>query len=97
MLLQIRIYTINRGALQTFAEEWRKMLKPLRERLGFKVPAAWTVEETNQFIWLMQLDDAADWDRLDQAYFDSDERKAMEPNPARNIARMEHYFIEPAD
>ena len=97
MLLQMRIYTINRGALETFAAEWRDKIRPLRESLGFKIPAAWINKETNQFIWLMQLDSEVDWELLDRAYFSSDGRKAMTPDPARNIARMEHYFIDPAD
>lgn len=95
MAVQLRIYTINRGALQTFAEEWRKSIYPLRVKIGFRIIDAWTVEATNQFIWLMAYD-GPDWEAKDQAYFQSDERRAMVPDPARLIARMEHYFIESA-
>ena len=63
MLLQIRIYTINRGALELFSQEW--------------------TEKNDR-----------DWERLDSAYHGSEDRQAMDPDPARNIARMEHYFIE---
>ncbi|MBW2503039.1 MAG: NIPSNAP family protein [Deltaproteobacteria bacterium] len=94
MLLQIRIYTINRGALELFSQEWTEKIKPLREKLGFTIPAAWANHATNQFIWIMQLEDDRDWERLDSAYHGSEDRQAMDPDPARNIARMEHYFIE---
>ena len=65
MTTQLRMYTINRGALQQFAQEWNDNIRP-------------------------------SWEELDQAYFNSDERLAMDPNPARNIARMEEYFMKPA-
>ena len=96
-LAQLRIYTINRGELQAFAAEWRDKIKPLRLRLGFQVPLAWTVEATNQFVWLMTYDGADDWESLDRAYFKSDERRAMQPDPARHIARMEQFFVEPVE
>jgi len=94
---QLRTYTINRGALQAFAEEWQTTIKPLREKLGFRVPAAWTVKATNQFVWLLSLEDSSTWDALERAYHDSDERREMQPDPARHIARMENYFVEPVE
>ena len=97
MPLQMRTYTINRGALQTFVLEWRQTIKPLREQIGFDIPAAWTVAETNQFIWLMHYDGPESWASLDKVYFDHPERRAMDPDPARHIARMQDVFIDPVD
>ena len=94
MPLQMRTYTINRGALHDFAQEWAQTIKPLREKIGFDIPAAWTVAETNQFIWLMHHSSPETWDSLDQAFHQHPERRAMNPNPARHIARMENHFIE---
>lgn len=94
MTLQLRIYTINRGALQPFAEEWKQTIKPLREKIGFAIPAAWAVPATNQFIWLLQYDGSQSWATLDKAFLDHPERRAMDPDPARHIARMENVFIE---
>jgi len=91
---QLRIYTINKHELETFAAEWQQSIKPLREKLGFSIPKAYLNKETNQFIWIMQYDGKQAWDDLDQQYHNSAERKAMTPNPARNIARMEQWFIE---
>lgn len=95
MLTQLRVYTINRGALKDFADEWEQMIKPLRLKLGFSIEGAWTVEATNQFVWIMSYDGPKSWDTLDRAYFQSPERHAMQPDPARHIARMEHFFMEP--
>lgn len=95
MPTQLRVYTINRGCLQLFAAEWRDKIRPLREKLGFRVGDAWLIEKTNQFVWILSYDGPDTWEERDKAYFDSPERLAMEPNPARNIARMEEFFIEP--
>ena len=85
----------NGGSLQLFAEEWNGKIRPLREMLGFKIVSAWTVEETNQFVWVQRFEGDGTWEEQDRAYFASDERRAMEPNPARLIARMEQYFADP--
>lgn len=97
MTVQLRIYTINKGALQTFAREWEEKIKPLRIKLGFSIDGAWTVEATNQFVWIMSYDGPHAWADLDRAFFDSEERRAMTPDPARNIARMENFFMDPAN
>lgn len=94
MITQLRIYTINKGALHQFAQEWNDNIRPLREKLGFRILGAWTIQSTNQFVWILGYDGPVSWEDRDQAYFNSKERLAMNPNPARNIARMEEYFIE---
>ena len=94
MPIQLRVYTINRGALNEFAAEWEETIKPLRLKLGFKIEGAWTVASSNQFVWILSYDGPEPWDSLDRAYFESEERKAMKPDPARHIARMEHFAME---
>jgi hypothetical protein len=93
MTTQLRIYTINRGALQDFAREWQAQIRPLRTKLGFQVLGAWTVEATNQFVWLLAYEGPQPWDAADSAYYQSPERGALEPDPARHIARSEQYFV----
>lgn len=95
MTTQLRIYTINRGQLQQFAKEWQAQIRPLRESLGFQVTAAWLLEETSQFVWVLSYDGPEDWGTLDAAYYASPTRLAMNPNPARLIARAEEYFADP--
>jgi hypothetical protein len=96
MLQQIRIYTINKGELPRFVAEWHEKIRPLREKLGFTIVGAWTVEATNQFVWVQQYQGDKTWEEQDQAYFASEERRAMVPDPARLIARMEQHFAETA-
>ena len=97
MPTQLRVYTINRGSLETFSQEFRDKIKPLREKLGFQIDGAWTITATNQFVWLMRYDGPQDWETLDQSFHTSQEHKAMQPDPARNIARMENYFLDPVE
>ena len=97
MPLQMHIYTINRGALLDFAQVWKQVIKPLREKIGFGIPAAWTVAEAHQFTWLMQYNGPESWESLDQAFYRHPARRAMNPNPARHIARMENHFIDPVE
>ena len=92
---QVRIYTINKGELHQFVAEWTEKIRPLRQKLGFKIVAAWTLEATNQFLWVQRYDGEQSWEEQDQAYFASEERKAMVPNPGRLIARMEQYYADP--
>jgi hypothetical protein len=97
MPVQMRIYTINRGALEIWSTEWKEKIKPLRLQLGFNILGAWTILETNQFVWLLSYDGPESWETLDKAFHESEERKAMDPDPARNIARIEHFFIDPVN
>src|SRR5512139_514513 len=94
MPTQIHIYTINRGSLDAFAAEWRGKIKPLREQFGFRVSGGWKVKETNQFVWFLSRDDSKDWDAQNEAFYQSDERRSLNPDPARHIARVEQYFAD---
>jgi len=93
MVIQLRIYTINRGSLKEWVSEWNKKIKPLRIKLGFEILGAWTIIENNQFCWILKYDGKEDWEKLDAAFHDSKERRSMKPNPGRHIARAEHYFL----
>ncbi len=92
---QIRIYTINRGKLDEFTRLWRQGIAPIRRKVGFQIAGAWVIRETNQFIWLIGYDGPEDWSVKDQEYFNSPERKKLDPDPASLIARTEQYFVDP--
>ena len=94
MPTELHIYTINHGALDTFAAEWRDKIKPLRIKFGFQVEAGWAVKATNQFVWLLSYDNAENWENQNQAFYQSAERRALDPDPARHIARVEQYFVD---
>ena len=37
---------------------------------------------------------ADDWESQNQAFYHSDERRSLQPDPARHIGRVEQYFVE---
>ena len=94
MSTQLRIYAINRGKLHQFADVWKAQVLPLRIKHGFKVHNAWIIAETNQFVWLISYNGDKSWESKEKAYYSSPERDAMDPNPARLIARTVQHFVK---
>jgi hypothetical protein len=93
---QLRTYTINPGEMAAWLEEWSRLIVPLRRRQGFEIVGAWTTE-SNQFIWILRYDGPKTWDEADAAYYASPERTTMQPDPARHIAKSEHWLMSAVD
>ena len=96
MPTQIRVYRIRPGELATFVREWREGIKPLRERVGFTVEHAWASEEESTFVWILRHD-GDDWAAADRAYYESPERAALDPDPARLIESQTSFLAQPLD
>lgn len=94
-VVQLRIYTINRGKLGEFVSAWKGGVYPLRRQHGYTIPAAWTIEETNQFVWIVMYDGPEDWQAKEAAYYSSAQRRTLDPDPAQWIARAEQWFVAP--
>ena len=94
-LVQLRLFTINRGKLDLFVQAWKEGVYPLRQKHGFLIPAAWAIEETNQFVWIVIYDGPESWETKEADYYGSDERRTMDPDPAQWIARVERWFVTP--
>ena len=92
---QLRTYRIADGELERFTQEWREHVVPLRESHGFRVDGAWTDTEMSGFIWVISHD--GNFAAADAAYFASDERKALDPDPARLIQSTETRMLRPVD
>lgn len=86
-MFQIREYTVKPGEMGEWIAEWRSKIVPLREQQGFKVLGAWTVDGTDQFIWIIEYDGPKTWQQANDAYYASPERKALDPDPARHLAQ----------
>ncbi len=86
--LQLRTYTLRPGTLEQWIAVWRGQIKPLRESLGFTVPAAWSVPGKNQFVWLLSYTGPDDWATLDAAFHASPERASLTPDPAGMIVEI---------
>ena len=90
---QIRIFTINKGKMDVFLDAWQKGVYPLRIKSGFKIEGAWVVKEKNKFIWILSYDGPEGFEAKDSAYYASQARTSLKPDPAEYIADAEKYFI----
>lgn len=91
MRRQVRVYRIRAGELDAFVEEWRAAVVPLRRRFGFTVEHAWASEEDDTFVWVVGYE-GDNWETAERAYYESEERRSMEPDPARRIAEPRAFF-----
>jgi hypothetical protein len=80
--------------MDEFVRVWKQGVAPIRRKVGFDIAGAWVIKETNQFVWIIRYDGPEEWAVKDKEYFDSPERKGLNPDPAALIARTEQYFIE---
>ncbi len=81
----MRRYDIAEGRLDEFVERWRNGVLPLRRSWGFTIVGAWSVPESSEFVWVLGHDTAASFHEADRTYYESSERRSMEPNPAELI------------
>ncbi len=97
MEYQFRDYRIKPGELSEWIEEWRTRAYPLRVKMGFRVIGAWMgVEEESRFLWTLGREGPpGSFEEVDRVYYNSTERRALNPDPACHLERTEHSFITP--
>ena len=93
---QLREYTVKPGDMAQWIEEWRSKIVPLRLQFGFRILGAWTVDVTDQFVWIITYDGPKSWHEADSDYYQSPERKALDPDPARHLAQTQARLMSPA-
>lgn len=96
MTWQIREYTIKPGAMAEWVDEFRTRIVPLRVQHGFQVLGAWTVNDSDHFVWIVGYDGPKSWDQANDDYVKSPERRALDPDPARHITHMETRLMRGA-
>lgn len=85
--LQLRDYWVAEGHLDDFAAAWTKDVLPLRRVYGFSV-CAWKVVGESRFVWVLEYEGPGTFEQADEAYYDSAERSAIDPDPARWIVEQ---------
>jgi NIPSNAP len=90
---ELRVYTVRPGAMEAWVAEWREHVYPLREKLGFRIPAAWVIEAENRFVWLLEYD-GDEYETANAAYYTSAERQALDPDPTRHLSATEHWPVQ---
>jgi hypothetical protein len=88
------MYTIRPGAMHDWLAEWRAQVLPLRRTFGFEVLGPWVSDDEDLFVWILGYDGQEGWDAADAAYYESQERKSMIPDPARHLAKTEQWMLQ---
>jgi hypothetical protein len=92
----LRDFIVKEGEMDEWVEEWRSKVVPLRLRFGFKVVGAWKLEDT-RFVWILSYTGKkGDFGRMNERYYNSKERKAVRPDPARHLSKTEHWMMTEA-
>ncbi len=92
---ELRIYTVKPGVMAIWVGEWKDRIRPLRQKFGFEIVGPWIDEKHNQFIWILRYHGPGTYEAANAAYYESAERQALDPDPARHLAKTEHRPIRP--
>ena len=92
MVTQVRIYTVNRGMLDSWVKHFNENIVPTSARYGVRVVGAWVNRPQNEFIWVRTFEDQ---DAL-KRYEDSPERAAYLPVNRQHLAKTEVRDVEDA-
>ena len=96
VISQLRIYTINRGMMDSWLTLFEEHVKPIHEKYGIPIEKAWVNSDRTEFIWVRSFASADDIPGKENAYYSSPERKALGDTPTNHIAKMEVRVIERA-
>ena len=94
MVYQLRIYTINRGMMDSWISLFNEHIRPLHDRLGIPVQNSWVNADRTEFLWVRRFNDVAEIPVKEAEYFASPERKALADLPTSHIAKMEVRVID---
>jgi hypothetical protein len=92
---QLRMYRIADGKLAEFVHLWMTEVLPLRRKMGFTIDAAWTVRGEDRFVWIVSYEGEESFEVKNAEYYESPERKALDPDPADLIEESTELIISP--
>lgn len=94
MIAEIRIYTMNKGKLDSFVSLFNEHLAPIHERYGVKILGAWANRPQNEFVWVRVFENEADREEKTKTYMNSPERRALGDQPQQLEAKIEVRVVE---
>ncbi|MDA1256536.1 MAG: NIPSNAP family protein [Chloroflexi bacterium] len=94
MISQLRIYTINKGQMDSWLKTFDG-LKPILARHGIQVNGAWTDAENERFIWVRSFEDEADLARKEEAFYSDPDWLAGVDHVRSHLAKRDVTVINP--
>ena len=95
MVSQLRIYTINRGMMDSWLKLFEEHIRPTHQKYGMPIERTWVNVDRTEFIWVRCFASAADIPRKEAEFLASPERKAVHDWVISHIAKIEVRVIEP--
>jgi hypothetical protein len=95
MLAQIRIYTINRGEMDTFLKHFTEQTVPLHQQAGIPITGMYVNRPQNEFIWVRTFADEQDRDARVKAFQEA--ARAAGVQLGVNVAKMEIRETQPVE
>jgi hypothetical protein len=92
MVTQVRVYTINRGMLDSWVKLFNEKIVPTSAQYGVNVVGAWVNRPQNEFVWVRTFDS----DETLKTYEASSERATYSPMTSSHIAKIEVRNVENA-
>ena len=93
---KLRIYTIEDGRMADFLAAWTAGVVPLRRQFGFEIEA-WTVPGDQVMAWVITYVGNGSFEDAERAYYDSSERKALDPDPGQWVVDKDDRWLDPID
>jgi antibiotic biosynthesis monooxygenase (ABM) superfamily enzyme len=90
MVTQVRIYTINKGMLDSWIKLFNEKIVPTSAKYGVNVVGAWANRPQNEFIWVRTFDSE---EKL-KTYETSPERATYTGQTGSHIAKTEVRTVE---
>ncbi len=95
MVSQLRIYTINKGMMDSWLKVFDERIRPLHEQKGIPIGATWVNAARTEFIWVRSFENEDVIAQKEAEYYGSPERKALGDLPGTHIAKTEVRVIHP--
>jgi quinol monooxygenase YgiN len=90
LVTEVRLYTINRGMLDSWLSVFQEKIMPTSAQYGVNIHAAWVNRPQNEFIWVRSYENAETLD----AYNKSPERAAYSETTGSHVAKIEVREVE---
>ena len=95
MVSELRIYTINRGMMDSWLKLFEEYIRPAHSKVGMPVERTWVNADRTEFLWVRSFKNVEEIDEKEAAYFATPERSGLGDKPLQHIAKMEVRVIEP--